>query len=167
MSIPILFSLHGFLLMDGKPTIHHLSLRLILMVLTFNLSVFPHTPCHGAERMRCDDQLARVDCVCKHVKSWASCIWVAFPVCSCSTFTSLLFTSPCFPPTEKCRKKVKHETCFVGDKAVKNAELLDHIQKWERLAKCQYDKSNLYNQPLLRASSCLRINDHIYQIVLE
>lgn len=51
-------------------------------------------------------------------------VWVAV--------AALAFTWPCFPPTEKCRKKVKHATCFIGDKAVKNTELLDRIQKWER-----------------------------------
>jgi len=54
MSVPILFFLHWILLMDGNSS-YRLGLRLILMVLTFNLSVFPHTSCHWAERMRCDD----------------------------------------------------------------------------------------------------------------
>lgn len=55
-----------------------------------------------------------------------------FSICRCPTFGLLLFMPPCFPPTKKCRKKVNHETCYIGDKAVKNTELLDRIQKWER-----------------------------------
>lgn len=80
MSVPILFFLHWFLLMDGNSS-HRLGLRLILMVLTFNLSVFPHTLCHWAERMRCDDNWQElIVCVSlvKSSPSWSSCIWMFF-----------------------------------------------------------------------------------------
>ncbi len=93
MSIPILFSLHGSLLMDGNPPF-------TIWVWDWYWWSWPFIgvfSTHIMPRSRMNNW--------QELIVWASCIWVAFPVCSCSNFTSLLFMSPCFPPTERCRKR--------------------------------------------------------------